>query len=72
MAPWQLIFAIPKPDWNLELGFPGNCKGGLVYLHLKGCMWPHHSTVIKPRKHTSWITISPNNFDFGLSKLLAL
>ncbi|KAH9777071.1 G-type lectin S-receptor-like serine/threonine-protein kinase LECRK3 [Citrus sinensis] len=65
----NLIFAIPKPDWNLRVRISLEIARGLVYLH-EGCNVPIIHCDIKPQNILLDHYFSPKISDFGLSKLL--
>ncbi|KAL9438867.1 hypothetical protein AB3S75_024520 [Citrus x aurantiifolia] len=65
----NLIFAIPKPDWNLRVRISLEIARGLVYLH-EECNVPIIHCDIKPQNILLDNYFSAKISDFGLSKLL--
>ncbi|GAY32726.1 hypothetical protein CUMW_283910, partial [Citrus unshiu] len=65
----NLIFAIPKPDWNLRVRVSLEIARGLVYLH-EECNVPIIHCDIKPQNILLDNYFSAKISDFGLSKLL--
>ncbi|KAJ4712678.1 Receptor-like protein kinase [Melia azedarach] len=65
----NLLFAIPKPDWNLRVRISMEIARGLVYLH-EECNVPIIHCDIKPQNILLDQYFTAKISDFGLSKLL--
>ncbi|XP_044476472.1 G-type lectin S-receptor-like serine/threonine-protein kinase LECRK3 [Mangifera indica] len=65
----NILFALPKPDWNLRVRISLEIARGLVYLH-EECNVPIIHCDIKPQNILLDHYFNAKISDFGLSKLL--